>query len=164
VELADKAELGDRRVLHVDVTGGRISGRDSAVAVRPLPGADEWLRLEIDGQVHAGLVLAGRHRVQVAYRGQSYVFDRPDAFGPSSRAADSDGVIAAPMPGTVLAVHVSVGEGVQSGAALGVLEAMKMELVLKAPFDGTVAEVNATAGDSVDLGKRLFAVEAGGDA
>jgi acetyl/propionyl-CoA carboxylase alpha subunit len=164
LELADRAAPDDRRLLHVDIEGGRISSRESAVAVRPIASPDEWLRLEIDGQVHAGLVLAGRRDVQVAYRGQSYVFDRPDAFGPGSRVADSDGVVAAPMPGTVLAVHVAVGDQVRSGAALGVLEAMKMELVLKAPFDGTVAEVNAATGDSVDLGKRLFAVEPGGDA
>jgi biotin carboxyl carrier protein len=62
------------------------------------------------------------------------------------------------MPGTVLAVHVSVGDRVLAGAVLGQMEAMKMELGLKAPFAGEVTEVNAVAGDSVELRKCLFVV------
>ena len=69
-----------------------------------------------------------------------------------------DGTLTAPMPGTVLAVAVSVGDRVDDGAELGVLEAMKMELTLRAPFAGQVTEVGAAAGDQVALGATLFVV------
>ena len=63
------------------------------------------------------------------------------------------------MPGTVLDVHVAVGDTVAEGQLLGAMEAMKMELALKAPFAGTVTRVGAAAGEQVALGATLFVVE-----
>jgi biotin carboxyl carrier protein len=54
---------------------------------------------------------------------------------------------------------VATGQPVEAGQALGVLEAMKMEVTLSAPFAGTVAAVGAAAGDQVPLGAVLFRVE-----
>ena len=62
------------------------------------------------------------------------------------------------MPGTVMSVAVEPGQRVGAGESLGVLEAMKMELVLSAPFDGTVTEVAVAVGDQVPLGATLVVV------
>ncbi|MDR3207475.1 MAG: biotin/lipoyl-binding protein [Oscillospiraceae bacterium] len=62
----------------------------------------------------------------------------------------------APMPGTILAVKVSAGQGVKAGDLLFVLEAMKMENEIMSPRDGTVAQVIATQGASVDTGAPLL--------
>ncbi len=159
VELSDVNAPGDRRLVTVDTAAGLVTGPSGSVEVRPVGAADPWLRLEIAGQVHEGQVLAAQHQVLVAYRGQTYAFELPDAFGPGGRAPASDGSVLAPMPGTVLAVQATVGARVESGATLGVMEAMKMELVLTAPFDGVVVEVNTKAGEQVERGARLFVVE-----
>jgi len=81
-------------------------------------------------------------------------FDRVDGAGPSG-----DNVIS-PMPATVLAIDVAVGDAVAAGQRLGALEAMKMELALVAPHDGVVTEVGAAAGDQVKQGHVVVTVEA----
>jgi 3-methylcrotonyl-CoA carboxylase alpha subunit len=65
-------------------------------------------------------------------------------------AGSAAGAITAPMPATVLKVHVSAGEPVKKGDTLVLLEAMKMELPLRAPGDATVAAVLCREGELVD--------------
>jgi acetyl-CoA/propionyl-CoA carboxylase biotin carboxyl carrier protein len=70
----------------------------------------------------------------------------------------SDGAVTAPMPGTVTVVKVSVGDQVEAGDPLLVVEAMKMEHVLTAPLAGTVTELGVTAGRPVRLDERVAVV------
>jgi biotin carboxyl carrier protein len=65
------------------------------------------------------------------------------------RRAAATRALAAPMPATVVAVHVAAGASVKKGDTLLVLEAMKMELPLRAPEDATVSEVLCREGDLV---------------
>ncbi len=62
----------------------------------------------------------------------------------------------APMPGNILAVNVKVGDKVEKGAVLCILEAMKMENEIVAPEAGTVAAVNVTKGATVQSGDALI--------
>lgn len=64
--------------------------------------------------------------------------------------------LVAPMPGIILEVNVSVGDLVDKGQHLCVLEAMKMENTLSAPRDGTIKALHIVKGDTVDKGKLLI--------
>jgi 3-methylcrotonyl-CoA carboxylase alpha subunit len=66
------------------------------------------------------------------------------------------------MPGTVLAVNVVVGDAVEVGESLGVLEAMKMEIPLPAPVAGTVALVDVAPGTRVPIGQLMFRIDPAG--
>jgi 3-methylcrotonyl-CoA carboxylase alpha subunit len=66
------------------------------------------------------------------------------------------GNLAAPMPGKLLSFAVKVGEQVQAGQALAVMEAMKMEHTVAAPASGTVAELLYAPGDQVAEGAPLL--------
>jgi biotin carboxyl carrier protein len=67
--------------------------------------------------------------------------------------------LAAPMPGTVVSVHVSPGDHVKAGQVVVKLEAMKMTNAIKAPQDAVVAEVRAQAGQAVGYGDVLVLFE-----
>ncbi|HXN75596.1 MAG TPA: biotin/lipoyl-containing protein [Gemmatimonadaceae bacterium] len=76
------------------------------------------------------------------------------AAGPTGPAP-----IIAPMPGLIVRVNVSVGDRVEAGEGLVVMEAMKMENELRATAAGIVKSVEISAGTAVEKGTLLVALE-----
>jgi acetyl-CoA/propionyl-CoA carboxylase, biotin carboxylase, biotin carboxyl carrier protein len=79
------------------------------------------------------------------------------AAGAGSGAAGS-GEVASPMQGTIVKTLVSVGDSVDVGQPVVVLEAMKMENHINADKAGTVAEVRVSPGDTVGTGDILVVI------
>jgi acetyl-CoA/propionyl-CoA carboxylase biotin carboxyl carrier protein len=79
--------------------------------------------------------------------------------GGGGGGAAGSGTIEAPMQGTIVKVLVEVGQAVEMGAAVVVLEAMKMENQITTDKAGTVKEVKVTAGATVGAGDVLVVVE-----
>ena len=99
-------------------------------------------------------------RVQVCVDGRVVAFAvGDDARGATGGHAGS-GTVTAPMPGKVTRVAVAVGDAVEPGQALVVLEAMKMETTLAAEITGTVRAVHASPGAMVDAGALLVEIAA----
>lgn len=72
--------------------------------------------------------------------------------------------VAAPMPGAIVNVAVSVGQRVSSGSTLFSLEAMKMETHVASDRDAEVEAVYGVAGDRVQAKELLVVLRAVGDA
>ncbi|RLE16111.1 MAG: carbamoyl phosphate synthase [Actinobacteria bacterium] len=79
--------------------------------------------------------------------------------GSGGGSAVASGSVEAPMQGTIVKVLVEVGQEVEAGAGIVVLEAMKMENQINAEKSGTVKELKVTAGDSVGGGDILAVIE-----
>lgn len=67
--------------------------------------------------------------------------------------------ITAPMPGDIVEILADVGQAVQSGDPLCVLDAMKMKNTIHAPQEGRVSEILVREGQSVEYGTALFRLE-----
>lgn len=67
--------------------------------------------------------------------------------------------VLAPMPGLVLKIQKEVGESVEMGEAIIVLEAMKMENVLKSPTQGKIKNIAVKTGDAVEKNQLLIEFE-----
>ena len=67
--------------------------------------------------------------------------------------------VVSPMPGIIKEIDVSVGDKVNEGDTLCILEAMKMENPIVAPVSGKISEINVSAGQPVKRGDTLVAIE-----
>lgn len=76
----------------------------------------------------------------------------------ASRAGSQNagGQVCAPMPGRVVKVLVAIGDAVEAGKPVIVVEAMKMENELCAEASGTVQTIAVSAGQTVDAGALLL--------
>ncbi len=118
----------------------------------------------VDVEIHSV-----RRRYLVAAYGDRVFLDGPDGPAefrelprfPDEESADLAGSLAAPMPGKVIEVRVAVGDRVEAGAVLVILEAMKMEQKMTAPTAGVVSEIRAAAGDQVEAGRVLAVIDEG---
>jgi biotin carboxyl carrier protein len=113
----------------------------------------------IDGIVHEARVDGGT----VTIAGQRYPIEQVDPRKYVRRGAGTAGTgrssIKAPMPGKIVRVLVNVGDTVEAGQGIAVIEAMKMQNELKAPGPGTVTSVAVKAGDTVIAGAVLAVIE-----
>ncbi|MHB1582584.1 MAG: biotin/lipoyl-containing protein, partial [Acidimicrobiales bacterium] len=79
--------------------------------------------------------------------------------GGAVAAGAGSGSVVVPMQGTIVKVLVAVGDTVEVGQTVCVLEAMKMENAITAEVAGTVKEVRIAAGDSVGGGDVVVVIE-----
>jgi biotin carboxyl carrier protein len=92
------------------------------------------------------------YHAQVADERAKRLAEAAGAFAPTSGEVN----IKSPMPGLIVAVHVSEGQAVKKGQVIVVLESMKMENELKAPRDGAVTSVKVQPRQAVEQNQVLI--------
>lgn len=94
------------------------------------------------------------------FQGQTFVrpFRESLKKTKSHSETEASGEIFAPMPGKITKILRAVGEAVEKGDSIVVMEAMKMEYTLKSETKGKIESLNCTVGEQVVLGKLLVKV------
>ena len=82
-----------------------------------------------------------------------------DPFGGDEEEQVGQDKIAAPLPGTVVAIVAEEGTTLEKGAPILTLEVMKMEQTLRAPFAGVLKKIKCKVGDIVQEGVELAEIE-----
>ncbi|MEV6071145.1 carboxyl transferase domain-containing protein [Nocardia sp. NPDC052001] len=108
---------------------------------------------------HTGQIVVNgtRYRLVTGTHGPIHVVDVDGVTHRISR--DEGGVVRSPAPALVVATPLAVGDEVEAGAPVLVLESMKMETVLRAPFRARLKEVSVTVGSQVETGAPLMRLE-----
>jgi propionyl-CoA carboxylase alpha chain len=120
-----------------------IDGRKCIVQVRR---AGRGWELQTHGATHKMQVL-GPHVAELSH----YMIEKP--------APDLSRLLLAPMPGLLTKLDVTVGDKVEPGQPVAVMEAMKMENILRAPKAATVKATPAKAGDSLAVDQVIVEFE-----
>jgi oxaloacetate decarboxylase alpha subunit/pyruvate carboxylase subunit B len=94
----------------------------------------------------------------VAPAGPAAATQKQTEAAPAAAAAAGSPLVA-PMPGMIVKYEKKVGDTVNEGETVVILEAMKMENALAAPASGTIKTINYASGDSVAKGDVLCVVE-----
>ena len=129
---------------------------ERSVAARIRLDSESAAYVEIDGVAEPYMYALRGDRLWLCARGGSWELARQrETIGGSRHRSTSGGPITSPMPGTVLAVHVSEGATVARGDPIVTVEAMKMEHVISAPADGTVSRILVEERQAVALGQAL---------
>jgi biotin carboxyl carrier protein len=159
---------GESRELEIRKDGSRIvaeiGGKTYEIdGSSPEPGV--WL-LKNGHRVFEAFVLpqaeTGRYKVSTGTDAFDITVADPRRLRASGAAgADTDGVveIRTQMPGKVVRILAAVGDEVETGDGVVVVEAMKMQNEMKSPKSGKISEVRCSEGDTVNSGDVLVVIE-----
>ena len=142
-----------------------VDGEPLDIALEFTPG-DKLIIAEIEGQELAVKVARTRTGFRLTTRGASHqALCLPAQVAPLAAhmiekiPPDMSRFLLCPMPGLVTAIHVGVGEKVEAGQPLAIVEAMKMENILRAEKSGVVKLVHALAGASLAVDAVILEME-----
>ncbi|TDV50111.1 3-methylcrotonoyl-CoA carboxylase alpha subunit [Pseudomonas graminis] len=120
----------------------------------------ERLLIEQDGVRHQTIAIRRADTLYLRWQGDLHAIRPVDPIAEVDSSHAHQGGLTAPMNGSIVQVLVSVGEQVQVGTPLVVLEAMKMEHSIRANTAGTVAALYCAEGEMVQEGTVLVELAA----
>jgi biotin carboxyl carrier protein len=121
----------------------------------------EELLLNINGKVHNVIISPSSASYSVFVNGRSFRVDKNSALRilREGRGRQRRREVKTTMPGRIVKIMAEEGQQVETGQAVLVLEAMKMQNEIKSPQSGKIIALNVAAGNYVEADAALFSVE-----
>ena len=116
-----------------------------------------WYHVDHDGRRARVAVASSGATTWVFFEGNVWQIETA-AGGRTRTKSGGDHTVMSPMPATVVAINTAVGDTINEGETVIVLEAMKMELPIRAPRGGVVKAINCAKGELVQPGVNLLEI------
>jgi len=116
-------------------------------------------RLTMNGETFKASVVDHNAAKRIFIGAENVDIEHPDVLSGALGGHSAESSLNAPMPGVVTLLKAKIGDKVEAGAVLMVMEAMKMEHAIKAPHDGVIKAFRFKAGDQVKDGDLLVEFE-----
>jgi len=158
---------GERHELELADGQATYGGQTASAAVLEVPGSPVHV-VNVGGKQYQAVVKreGAKGRYVLWIDGWRFELDALDErarairdLSAAAAGAQGPAPVVAPMPGLVVKVHVQVGDRVEAGQPVVVMEAMKMENELRAQAAGVVKAVTAQPGKAVEKGAVLVELE-----
>ncbi|MDX1582195.1 MAG: biotin/lipoyl-containing protein [Thermoanaerobaculia bacterium] len=130
---------------------------ESRIPIRLVEVDDREILVELDGRQYSIPYLRQGDVIHFGFGGETWEAEIASPLQKKKREKEHS--LGAPMPGSILRIHVEVGDEVSKGQALITLEAMKMEHQITAPYDGVIESIDCTEGAMVQPGVDLISVD-----
>lgn len=141
----------------------KINGSKFTVAVGDV--SDNEVMVEVNGvpyKVELDKKKSAPQRPALSQSGQTNMGSKnltSSKPSPKPAVASNPAAVKSPLPGTITAITVKVGDKIKSGDKVAVLEAMKMENDIRSFKEGTVTQILVSVGDALLEGNDIMIIE-----
>ena len=160
----------DENILDISIknefTGLEVICNDKTISIDCQPLSDHSYSLILNGKSHFLSILKhpqgyeitiDQHTNIVTIKNEQELLLKKFGFSPSDKI--QNGKIIAQIPGMISQIFASVGESVNKGDKLFILEAMKMENEINSPLSGTVINISVESGIAVEKGALIMEIK-----
>jgi len=160
---------GETITFDCEVSKSEVTTRlnNKVLSLRHRQAGSNAISLLNDSEQHTVYFAKSGGDIHIFVNGEKFVFKEfsPNSvFGAGAGGTDTGGgLIASPMPGTIIKFLVKEGDEVTVDQGLVIVEAMKMENEIRSTIEGVVKKVNFKAGDNVDVGESIIDLEEAGE-
>ena len=138
----------ERREKHFFITYDNTEYRVEAEEIKP-----GHLKIKLGDRILKSVITEGEKEKYVFVDGDVFYVKNIELTGTKKTKKKEEGSLNSPISGKVVKLEVKIGDKVNKGDVLMVIEAMKMEYLIRAPNDGIITKINFNENDQIEIGQ-----------
>jgi 3-methylcrotonyl-CoA carboxylase alpha subunit len=138
----------ERREKYFFVTYDNTEYRVEAEEIKP-----GHLKIKLGDRILKSVITEGENEKYVFVEGDVFYVKNVELTGAKKTKKKEEGSLNSPISGKVVKLEVKIGNKVNKGDVLMVIEAMKMEYLIRAPSNGKITKINFKENDQIEIGQ-----------